>query len=305
MKTYLSTIYYYIYFKAIQIIMILYFTGTGNSKYVADKLAENLKDRVYFILNAPLGSLKDGEQLGFVFPVYSWGVPPLIMNYIKSLSQEAVESLNTLKTEIWAVCTCGDEVARTPEMLNRALADKGLKLSGFWGVIMPNNYVLLPGFNIDSRELENEKIKKSADRITDISLQISNKDFKTDVVRGSWSKTKTGLIYPLFKRWGIFPAKWYAKDNCIGCGKCAEVCLINNIILRDDKGNSGEKYPNSEKTSDPSNKETKFKLKPVWGDHCVSCLGCYHICPVNAIQYGGATKNKGQYFFKKLSKKNI
>ena len=36
--------------------------------------------------------------------------------------------------------------------------------------------------------------------------------------------------------------------------------------------------------------------KLVWTtDQCVMCLGCYHRCPVNAINYGNATIGKGQY----------
>ena len=35
--------------------------------------------------------------------------------------------------------------------------------------------------------------------------------------------------------------------------------------------------------------------RPEWSDHCTQCLACFHICPVNAIQYGKFTKEKKQY----------
>ncbi|MBQ1741762.1 MAG: 4Fe-4S binding protein, partial [Oscillospiraceae bacterium] len=35
--------------------------------------------------------------------------------------------------------------------------------------------------------------------------------------------------------------------------------------------------------------------RPAWQGHCVHCMGCYHQCPTNAVQYGKLTQGKGQY----------
>ena len=55
--------------------MLLYFSGTGNSRWVANSLAKLLNERVYALLDMAarpsLFDLKAGEALGFVFPVYS------------------------------------------------------------------------------------------------------------------------------------------------------------------------------------------------------------------------------------------
>lgn len=56
------------------------------------------------------------------------------------------------------VCTCGDETGEAPQMFQKALEERGLKSLGFWSVIMPNTYVLLPGFDVDLDEIENYKI---------------------------------------------------------------------------------------------------------------------------------------------------
>ena len=57
--------------------MIFYFSGTGNSKWVAQQLAIYLEDKTTFIpsvLDTSDFSLCENEKIGFVFPIYSWGV---------------------------------------------------------------------------------------------------------------------------------------------------------------------------------------------------------------------------------------
>ena len=71
--------------------MIFYFSGCGNSKHVAETLAAGLTDQLVFIPEAARNnqydySLQDGERLGFVFPVYSWAPPKLVMDFVKKMS---------------------------------------------------------------------------------------------------------------------------------------------------------------------------------------------------------------------------
>ncbi len=250
--------------------MIIYISGTGNSRYAAGLLHKNLGEDLYFLPDTDLEKidLSREKKLIFVFPIYSWGVPPIVLKYIEGLSQETCTKLKNLK--IYMVCTCGDETALAPEMLVECLAEKELSLSGGWSVIMPNDYVLLPGFNVDNKDLEMEKLDKVPDRIKKISRSILEDKTEYDYSRGSIPYLKTKLIYPLFKKWGIFPSKWNWTQECISCGKCVKACPVKNISF---KGNH-----------------------PLWGKHCISCLGCYHICPVHAIEYGKSTRHKGQYY---------
>lgn len=250
--------------------MIYYFTGTGNSEYVARQLAKQLLEMPY-VMNANSPKEPEGESIGFVFPVYSWGVSPNVEQFILNLPTSFWQRVNVEQLPVWVVMTCGDEVAMAPEMITRILKKVGVAPESIWSVIMPNNYVLLPGFNVDSKEVEQRKLKEAPGRIREIGEGIKAHRKCIDVVRGSMPRMKTGLVYPLFKRWGIFPKKWHSTDACVGCGICVKNCPQRNI-------------------------ELDASRRPQWGSDCCSCLACYHSCPRHAVEYGKETGKKGQYF---------
>ncbi len=252
--------------------MIYYFTGTGNSRAAAMQLSKHLQDDVSFIPHVdPLNEKAKAERIGFVFPVYSWGVPPLIIDFINRLGEDFWMEVQERQIPIWIVMSCGDEVALAPEMIIKALRRYGVEPLSIWSVIMPNDYVLLPGFDVDSKELENEKLSAAPGRLEEVANGIKEGRKTLDVTRGSIPWLKSRLVYPLFKRWGISPRQWQASDECISCGICAKRCPFSNIAM-DSSG------------------------RPKWGLDCCSCLACYHSCPKHAVQYGKATRKKGQYY---------
>lgn len=261
--------------------MLYYFSGTGNSTFVAVTLSNFLGLKAKFIPETDASNEQpEDERIVMVFPVYSWGVPPLISKFIDELGHGFWEKVKDLGISVDCVMTCGDEVAMAPEMIQKDLKKMGVSLSSVWSVIMPNNYVLLPGFDVDKKEVEDLKLKNSEGRIMEIAQALSRGERRMDVTRGSYRWLKTKLIFPLFKKWGISTKKWHYNDNCISCGRCARICPMVNVEMK--------------------------KEHPVWGTRCCSCLGCYHVCPVHAVEYGKETRKKGQYLFplKKISSLN-
>ena len=66
---------------------IFYYTGTGNSLWVARTLAEALGD-TELVSIADWGVEKktiDSDVIGFVFPVHMWGVPGRIIKFINEI----------------------------------------------------------------------------------------------------------------------------------------------------------------------------------------------------------------------------
>lgn len=256
--------------------MIYYFSGTHNSRYAALRLGSMCGEDVRFIpATEPYTenlSTEIDKTVGFVFPVYAWGVPPIVLDFIKRLPESMAARMNEESVYTWCVATCGDETGMAVEMLKKALQDRGINLSATWSLIMPNVYVLLPGFGVDTKDVEKRKLNEAIERIKEIAGKVNKKERTDDVHIGPMARLKTALIYPLFKRWGIDTKKWHYTDNCIGCGKCANVCPVGNIAM--------------------------IEGHPHWGKDCTSCCGCYHICPTHSAEYGNSTKGKGQYFCK-------
>lgn len=258
--------------------MILYFSGTGNSKHVALTLSKILDERVM----AMTPDMRSGMQIQhpdtriiWVFPIYSWGVPPYVMDVIKGINLTDKSSVHIHH----AVVTCGDDCGLADRMWRRAINKRGWSDGAILSVQMPNNYVAMMGFDVDSKELETEKLANSSARITHVAetiLECEKSETRiTDIVHGNYAWIKTRVIYPWFKRYAMGPEKFSVTESCISCGKCADMCPLGNISMK--KDNSGD------------------KRHPEWGKDCAGCLGCYHTCPVHAIDYAHATNGKGQY----------
>ncbi|MCH5228803.1 MAG: EFR1 family ferrodoxin [Muribaculaceae bacterium] len=261
--------------------MVFYFSGTGNTTFVATTLSNFLNIPLRFIPETEISTLDiPSERILIVFPVYSWGVPPLVSKFIKDLGKDFWEKVKAKDLSVDCVMTCGDEVALAPEMITKDLWNQGIELTSIWSVIMPNNYVLLPGFDVDPIEVEKSKLAACEGRILEIAQALNRGEKRIDVTRGKIAWLKSRIVFPLFKKWGIFPKNWHYSDSCISCGKCANICPLINVKMENGH--------------------------PKWGNRCCSCLGCYHVCPVHAVEYGKETQKKGQYLFplKKISLRN-
>lgn len=94
--------------------MIFYFSGTGNSQWVAEQLGALTGDQVQDILKLDKAPSLSGEtQVGFVFPVYAWGVPQPMLDFVKSLPKTNGFS--------FGVCTCGEEAGLAMKKTFRSL----------------------------------------------------------------------------------------------------------------------------------------------------------------------------------------
>lgn len=271
--------------------MILWFSGTGNSRFVAEQLSAELGERLtelrLNVASTPIKLTDEDKVVIWVFPVYSWGVPPYIRTIIKNIKFEMSENECPIDICHHLVLTCGDDCGLAPEMWRRDIGKRGWQTGGTFSVTMPNNYVCMSGFDVDSTDVETRKLQEAPTRIKEISVKIKTFSDSTriekidDVVRGRFPWIKTKIIYSWFVRHAMSPKGFHHTSDCISCGKCASVCPLRNIEMRQDA------------EADSSGRKRKY---PHWGENCAFCLGCYHICPRHAVMYGNATRKKGQYF---------
>lgn len=249
--------------------MIFYFTGTGNSGYIATELAKNTNDEIISIPelinnNERLEfTLKDNENIGFIFPIYAWAPPSMVIKFI-----EDIKFNNIRDNYIFAVATCGANIGNGMKMIEKSLKDNNLYLNSGFSIAMPNNYIIMG--DVDSKEEENEKLKEAKKKASEISNVINNKEKNVfQVKKGFLGGALTSIVSPMFNKYAMDTSKFFVTDKCTGCGICSKVCTCNNIKL-DSK-------------------------KPIWGEKCSQCLACIHSCPVRAIEYGKSTANKGRY----------
>jgi flavodoxin len=119
--------------------MILYFTGTGNSRYVAEKIADetksellNLSDRIKknetFAVQA--------DNVVFVTPTYAWRIPRIVRDWIRKADFSAVK-------KVWFVMTCGSEIGNASAYNQKLCSEKGCEHMGTAQIIMPENYIAM------------------------------------------------------------------------------------------------------------------------------------------------------------------
>lgn len=251
--------------------MIFYFSGTGNSRWVAETLADKLYTNVYEASSTLDCSktfvLEHDESVGFVFPVHAWGPPEFFLTFIKSLHFSCSPSF------VFFVCTCGDDAGKTQNIFCRFLRRKGWNCVSGYSVIMPNTYVCLPGFDVDVPDVELKKRRNAEEDIDRLARSIKERREEFCCYEGHFPYLKTYILRPFFRRFLMSSSKFHVTESCISCGICEKSCPLQNIHL--------------------------IKGKPQWGDSCTMCLSCYHHCPEHAIAYGRQTAKKGQYLFER------
>lgn len=259
--------------------MIIYFSGTGNTAHCALRLAELLDSESVHELSPleltdpasttlPFGSKED--RVVWAFPIYSWGLPPVVAEYIKKVRIPA----DLADVPHYMLCTCGDDVGDTVNQWRKLMMQRGFTTAGAWSVVMPNTYVCMKGFNVDTPELARKKVAESEDRLIEIAEAIASGEGCEDIVKGKFPWMKSHVIYPLFSRFATSAKPFRSNGGCTGCGLCSRRCPMANIVMKD--------------------------RRPEWSDNCAMCLRCYHICPHHAVAYGKATDGKGQYLYNRM-----
>ena len=249
--------------------MIFYFSATGNSEFVAEKLAKRLDENSLgditnlLCQNKTIFSLRADETVGFVFPIYGWSLPNIVRTFISRLKLANYSNQYT-----YFVVTCGDDIGIADRHIAQALANIGLRIDAGYSVIMPDSYICLPGFEVDSDSKRRDKYAVLNERIDHIATDIKQRRIVMDVKHGVFAQFKTKVLGALFHRYLVTDKYFRTTDDCIKCGKCVEVCPLHNITLTD---------------------------KIEWHGNCTGCLACYHHCPTRSVRFGRFTDSKGQY----------
>ena len=102
------------------------------------------------------------KKIGFVFPIYSWGPPKLILDFIKLIQLEI-----KYNNYVFFVCTCGDDIGLSKNVFVKALSAKGIVCNSGFSVIMPNNYILMKFSSFDRQKIKRSYTQNGTDKFMD------------------------------------------------------------------------------------------------------------------------------------------
>lgn len=248
--------------------MILYFSGTGNSAYVAKRIGKETGDEVLDLFTKirenDFSEMHSERPWTVVVPTYAWRIPRIVQNWIENTEF-------TGNHDMYFIMTCGDSIGNAGKYLKKLCAGKKMNCLGCLGIVMPENYIAL--FSTPKQEEALQTIEQAESVIDHAASCIKNGNMlpraKASLTDRISSRMVNSLFYPLF----VHAKKFYVTSACISCGKCAAVCPLNNIHL--DNG------------------------KPAWADHCTHCMACICRCPEEAIEYGKHSNGLPRYICKK------
>ena len=120
--------------------MIFYFSGTGNSNYVAKRIADalgdeivNLNDRIKAGDTSPV---ETGERVIIVTPTYAWRIPRVVCDWLRKTELRGAK-------RSWFVMTCGSEIGNADKYNRELCAEKAISCMGTAQIVMPENYIAM------------------------------------------------------------------------------------------------------------------------------------------------------------------
>lgn len=251
--------------------MVLYFSATGNTAFVAGELAKRLGDEALNLrekLRAhDYGEIHSERPFVICTPIYVCEPPRFFTAFLRRVRL-------TGSREAYFVFTSGGYSGISSTLCRSVMRRKGIRYKGSADFKMPRNYIASDAYG----ELETDEIE---DRIRKASAGIPA---VVETIRaGGTLKSRHVWLFELVASLPFNPVwchfrqgvkLFHVGENCISCGKCERICPLNVISLRDGK--------------------------PVWnGKRCAHCMSCIQNCPVNAIEYGDITQKKKRYRFDK------
>ena len=223
--------------------MIFYFTGTGNSLYVAKKIGGNLVSIAQAAREQ--GQFYHDDVIGFVFPTYAVGIPRIVKKFVLNNRFEAEYS--------FAVMTCGGVLGSSLMSFEKMAEAQGLKLDYTNKVTMIDNY----GVQSMDKKLRKHIPQKENARIEEIAVAIQRRHhslMRSNLLVQGFTKlmnASSGFCYDDADK--HFTVR---TEQCVKCGLCRDICPAGNIAL----------IP-----------------YPVFSHKCEGCYACIHSCPRKAI----------------------
>ncbi len=237
---------------------IYYFSGTGNSLYVARELQKRIPEATLIpmvsLLNRDLIN-SDADSVGFIFPIHLAMAPAPVIEFVKKMDLKSAEYIFTIVTR------AGSQHRAFIDLEN-ILKKKGKTLDSYFSLNLPSNDPKFEGWKPtpekEIRKLESN-VQNKLDSIQEIILnKEKSHEEDAEFITPMPAFLILSKILPLLNR--FYNVEFYADSNCVGCGTCEKVCLSGKVKMIDGK--------------------------PVWQKEvqCFFCHACLNYCPQHAVQ---------------------
>lgn len=225
--------------------MVFYFTGTGNSLYVAKQLDDDVVSIPQVIHNK--NQEYHADKMGIVAPIYGHELPPMVKEFLKNADFHT--------DYFYMILTYGNRHGGAAELAKQFCDECGISIHYINVIIMVDNW--LPAFDMNEQKKIDkhveEHIKEIVDDLKDRKNKISEVNDKDRAAHqeflGRMAQMPEDAWQHLLK----------ITDECIGCGICEKVCPSASIQVFNGKA-----------VHTPGN--------------CQTCLACAHACPQKAIK---------------------
>lgn len=244
---------------------IFYFTGSGNALAIAKAIAAGIGGAEVSPMAKHLDGCDatDAERVGIVCPVYAWGPPRMVRDFINGLKLSADQYA-------FAVTTCGGTPGKSAVYVDKWIKGRGLD-AGF--NVHGDFYSPIPGMS----EMgiirfagwlgRNHIPKHAKERLGDIIEIVKGKrPHEVEKSNASVNLVASMIYGPALGSFKKMDRAFAVTDKCVSCGTCAKVCPRENVRLEDGR--------------------------PTWHQDCESCYACFLRCPQKAITYNGYPPNE-------------
>lgn len=239
----------------------VYFSGTGNTKYCLQAFVNEIDGTAqsYSIEDKEaLNAIQKHELIILAYPVYYSNLPKIVRDFIVSNHE-----VFTGKS-IFIIATMGLFSGDGAGCAARLLSKYDAKIIGGLHVKMPD---CIGDEKVLKKSLKQNKLIVKA---AQVKIKDAAQKFKND----SLTQEGIGVLYHLAglfgqRLWFYNKTKNYSDklkinvNQCVGCGKCAQLCPLDNIKIADGKALAGGK--------------------------CTMCYRCVSNCPKQAITLLGGT----------------
>lgn len=242
--------------------MILYFTGTGNSRLLAKEAANLLEEECFSLKQVSQKRIRvDCARPHLVVaPVYGWRLPRVAEAWLEELAFEGRPCL-------YFLLNCGDGAGAAALHLENLCRRRGWDFGGLCVLKMPENYTAL--FPIPSVQEADAIIRRALDQLPACLEPFrAGKPFPPMRIT-PLGRFLSGPVNRLFYAMIVKDRAFRVGEACISCGVCRNICPTENIVME--------------------------KGRPHWQGNCTHCMACINHCPKTAIEYGLLSKGKRRY----------